>query len=184
MCYTCIVKRGYLISGICTAGTDFHLMDSLYLRNSLNNEGVLCCQNIVNNVELKEKGEKLMELIETIKNVVTLAQKTDNIELVKQILELQQEMMEMQDENIKLKKELDKINEVASKNIEYNEDRTAVYEIVSGGSKEGPYCTKCWEVNRQLVSLHPDETTGGFYSVCPNCQDRILKEKKRIKVQY
>lgn len=125
-----------------------------------------------------------MELFEAFKNIVAFAQKSDNIDLVKQISELQQKMMEMQDENIKLKKELDKIKEVKSKNIEYNKDRTAVYEIVGDGSKEGPYCTKCWEVNRQLVSLHSYERTGGVYSVCPNCQEKILKEKKTIRGMY
>ncbi|MBI3697636.1 MAG: hypothetical protein HY238_22735 [Acidobacteria bacterium] len=44
-----------------------------------------------------------MGFVDTVKDVVTLVQKTDNIELVKHVLSLQTQALDMQDENRKLR---------------------------------------------------------------------------------
>ena len=46
-----------------------------------------------------------MGILDTAKDVITLVQKADNLELVKQVLALQSDIMKMMDENRTLKDE-------------------------------------------------------------------------------
>lgn len=46
-----------------------------------------------------------MGILDTAKDVITLVQKADNLELVKQVLALQSDIMKMMDENRSLKDE-------------------------------------------------------------------------------
>ena len=52
-----------------------------------------------------------MGMLDTVKAVVTLVQKTDNIELVKQVLSLQAEALAMQDENQKLRERVKELEQ-------------------------------------------------------------------------
>lgn len=59
--------------------------------------------------------------------------------------------------------------------VEYRDERQTVYEIKGRGKRrktEGPFCTRCWEVDSILVSLH--KTNSDSYK-CPNCKTEVLK---------
>lgn len=117
-----------------------------------------------------------MSWYEVAKDAISMAQKAGNIPLVQQILDMQREMQDMQQENFDLKKKIAKLEEADSHEIEYDEKRSAVYEIMEDGSKQGPYCTRCWEVDKNLVSVHKieDEITTSYY--CPHCENNVTIE--------
>ncbi|QIB67805.1 hypothetical protein Ami103574_00050 [Aminipila butyrica] len=109
---------------------------------------------------------------DTIKDAVSVMQKADNIDVTKQLLEAQKEMMDIQQENFELKRTIDELNTIIekSKKIKYSEGRGAVYTIEEDGSKQGPYCTCCWEADGKTISLHRRSTS---YMNCPCCKAEI-----------
>lgn len=121
---------------------------------------------------------------EAFKDSLKLAQQSDNIELTRQLLEIQREVQELQQENFELKNELSRLTERQSKKIEYNEKRTALYEIKEDGTKDGPYCTACWEKNGQLISVHTYEHGTQTRQGCPVCKNEIVLERTKKQLAF
>jgi hypothetical protein len=97
-----------------------------------------------------------MSVIDTAKEAVMLVQKIDNIELYRKILDLQSDALKMVEENGKLKeeiKELEKAFQIKDQLIFENNH----YYVLKDDSKDGPYCTYCWDKDRKLVRLHKDD---------------------------
>ena len=96
-----------------------------------------------------------MGVIDTAKDAVQLVQKIDNIELYRKILDLQADALKMVEENGKLR---DRIKELEAafviKDTLVFEDNH--YFVVKDGTKDGPYCTLCWDKELNLVRKHKD----------------------------
>lgn len=97
-----------------------------------------------------------MSVIETAKEAVMLVQKIDNIQLYKTILDLQADALKMVEENGKLKSQVQELEEA------FKIKDTLVFEnnhyyVAKGETKDGPYCTYCWDKDRKLVRLHKDD---------------------------
>lgn len=93
-----------------------------------------------------------MEIIDTIKEVIKVAQKADNVEIIQQLLTVQAEALELQQKNIELQ---NKINELErNKDIEdrivHHQD---LYLTLKDDPQNLPYCTTCWTTKHQLVQL-------------------------------
>ena len=87
------------------------------------------------------------------------------------INDLYGENIKLKEENYELKKKLDKLAEeskVQSKLIHENNH----YFVRSEKEKDGPFCTKCWDVDHKLVRLHVGNKNNGIqYFTCPNCKN-------------
>ena len=93
-----------------------------------------------------------MGIVDTLKDVVTLVQKTDNIELVKQVLALQTQALEMQEENRILHertKELERALDFA-KSLRFEAP------FYFAADDKVPYCARCWEAKRRAIHLKSD----------------------------
>jgi len=114
-----------------------------------------------------------MSVIDTAKEAVMLVQKIDNIDLYKKILELQSDALKMVEENGKLH---DRIRELetglAIKDTLTFEDNH--YFVVKNGTKDGPFCTLCWDNDRKLIRKHKDDHDWWW------C---LIHEKKRSYLQ-
>ncbi len=110
-----------------------------------------------------------MGIIENAKEAVKLVQQIDNVELYRKILDLQAEAMELteqlkeKDEIIsQLKDALDlKGKLICQKSAYYlvDDKETAV---------DGPFCTKCFDVDHVKCRLVKDHTHG--HVKCLNCK--------------
>jgi len=90
-----------------------------------------------------------MGIIETIKDVVTLVQKADNIDLVKHVLALQTQAQELIEENRNLKekvRELEGLLQLA-KSLSFQ----APFYVADGDPV--PFCPRCWEADRKPVHV-------------------------------
>ena len=120
-----------------------------------------------------------MGFLDTLKDVVLLVQKTDNIELFKQILSLQTQALEMQEENRKLHdrtKELEAALEFA-KSLRFEEP------FYFAADDKVPYCARCWEANRRAIHLKSD--WGGRRWECYECgKIYLLDDTARPKVMF
>ncbi len=108
-----------------------------------------------------------MGIIDTIKDVVSLVQKADNIDLVKHVLALQTQAQEMLDENRALnarREELEKLLTFA-KTVHFLEP------FYFAENDNIPLCARCWEVNKtavHVVSIFKDAHEARWD--CPECK--------------
>ena len=108
-----------------------------------------------------------MGAIDTAKELVKLAQKLDNIEIIQKVIELQSDLMELQgtvqelrDENRDLKKRLEAPTELLYQDNMY-------WRAKGEEEQEGPFCTKCFDGDEKTVRMHGEEARG---FTCPNCK--------------
>ena len=105
-----------------------------------------------------------MSLYEGIKDVASVLQKADNIELYKQLLDLgkealslQQEVSQLQSENKELKKAID----LEDKIIRHTNERAPgerhpdyPYITLKDETPEIRYCALCWGKHHKLIQLY------------------------------
>ena len=96
-----------------------------------------------------------MGILDTAKDVITLVQKADNLELVKQVLALQSDIMKMMDENRTLK------------------DENYYWLPKEDGTEDGPFCSACQDGDHKLVRATEGATRGHYY-----CQVCLAKRSK------
>ena len=119
-----------------------------------------------------------MGVIENVKEVTTLIQKIDNIELYKKILDLQGEILTLVDENRKLKSELDDLKERQKVRDSLVFDHSVYMLKKSDGQESGPFCAPCWDGGKKLVRLsdydHPE------YLWCQVCDKRPRTRRRPV----
>jgi hypothetical protein len=122
-----------------------------------------------------------MGMVENFKDVISIVQKLDNIELYRKILDLQAEALRLsgdlitKDQELRSKErritELEELTRfqatvvIADNGFYFDRDQ-------SGRPMGHPYCPKCWEVNRVPVHIHQmgSSVVERNKSVCPNCK--------------
>lgn len=121
-----------------------------------------------------------MGWFEAFKDVLTVAQKADNVDLVRQLLELNNQALEMQEEIRKLKQEnveLRKVQDLESRIIRHSEN----FLTIEGESEDIRYCPVCWGNEHKLIQLLLYD---GDYCrfVCVNCKNNgIYDYSKRAE---
>ena len=108
-----------------------------------------------------------MNIIDTLKDVVNIAQKIGNIELQKQILSLQSDALKLVDENTNLRQEVATLKEVTKIKGAIRFWDGEYFLKNDDGSEDGPFCQICWDVDQRLVPLIPDRYRN-FYDYCEN----------------
>jgi hypothetical protein len=104
---------------------------------------------------------------EAFKDVLSTAQKADNIELYRKILDFQQEMQNMQQRNFELQKENDELKTMleTKKNLRFISRMNYYIGNNGTGKEDGPFCSNCWDGQNKLIRLH----TWGDGFKCPTC---------------
>lgn len=112
-----------------------------------------------------------MGLYEGLKDVASIVQKADNIDLYRQLLDLsaqaldlQNRVSELMDENKKLKKQKD-----LSDNIERHKES---YITLKDDEDHILYCSHCWDCKRILVQCDCNDRIGQMY--CPECKEHFV----------
>lgn len=110
-----------------------------------------------------------MGIIENAKDAVKLVQQIDNIELYRKILDLEVEAIELTDQL----KQKDEIISQLRKSLELKGEficKDSAYYIAdkSGKITDGPFCTKCFDVNHLKCRLVADSKE--LQVICPNCK--------------
>lgn len=112
-----------------------------------------------------------MGLYDGIKDILTIAQKADNIELYKKLLDLGQAALDLQAENQRLLTELSELKkEIAEeKNIVRHKD--GLYITLADDDQQIHYCSTCWGNERKLIQLNDER--------CFNCDCKWFKQNIR-----
>ena len=112
-----------------------------------------------------------MGIIDNIKEVVSLIQKTGNIDSVRQILDVQKEALDLLEQKGELQKRVSELEELIAIRSEVRFENGAYYRNREDGSREGPFCSRCLDVTDKLVMLHSfyNQNVGATISRCPEC---------------
>ncbi|NFO89308.1 hypothetical protein FDC58_12020 [Clostridium botulinum] len=118
-----------------------------------------------------------MSFYNSVKDVVSIVQKADNIELYKKVLDLQKNAMDLIQENRDLKEKI-RILEKDAKlkaSVKYIED--AYYIEQDNGEYDGPFCRVCWDKDNKLIRLSKGKYLGGEAAcmVCNFTARTVLK---------
>lgn len=108
-----------------------------------------------------------MGIIDTVKDIATLVQKADNIELNHKIIELQAQILGVLDENHSVKSEVRALRERLEfqGSLEFRENM--YWRRSANGQEEGPFCSRCWDVDTKAVRLQKLRDGTKF---CPGCK--------------
>lgn len=90
-----------------------------------------------------------MTILDTIKDVVAVVQKADNIDLMKHVLALQTQIQEILEENHNLKDTNRKLEE----SLKFAESLTFTAPFYFAPEDEIPLCPRCWEVEKTAVHV-------------------------------
>lgn len=108
-----------------------------------------------------------MSVYDTLKDVIRVVQKADNVELYCKLLDVGSQALELQDELCRLKEEnsfLKEKNNLTSL-IERHQEAFITRKDENG---ELRYCSHCWDAEGKLIQLHCREERGDF--ICPHCK--------------
>ena len=102
-----------------------------------------------------------MGAIDTLKELVTLVQKLDNLELLKRMVELQEQVFSLVTENQELRRESQRLSEQLAQMDQMEFRQNSYWK-----GDEGPFCSRCFDVERRSVRMLKSEE---HYPQCPNC---------------
>lgn len=114
-----------------------------------------------------------MGIYESIKDIMSIAQKADNIELYRQLLDLSQQAFDLQAELNQLKEENTELkkNHILEDDIEYYVD---AFVTRKSDTKPIKYCASCWADKKKLV---PIQNLQWDNYMCPLCKARIVDKR-------
>jgi hypothetical protein len=118
-----------------------------------------------------------MGYYENIRELISIAQKADNIDLYRRILDLQAEIQEMASKLLE-REDTIRTHEATIAELEEKfalKDRLVFYSgsyflTDEHGRPEGrAFCARCWEVDHRTIHVHQDPRARQV-SVCPECK--------------
>ncbi|OGI25380.1 MAG: hypothetical protein A3J76_01985 [Candidatus Moranbacteria bacterium RBG_13_45_13] len=108
-----------------------------------------------------------MGIYDAAKDAAKILKEAGKIEEYKTILELLEKLLEMQKRIVDLEKENQNLNEkfeIKGK-LEYKNNSY-------WNGEDGPYCSRCWEKNRELLRIHPTFLNSNT-AECPECKTTV-----------
>lgn len=111
-----------------------------------------------------------MGIIDTFKDVFTLVQKADNIELTNKIIALQTDVLAVFEENRTLKEKVRLLDDALELKVKMQFDKDAYWMGDGRTEKDGPYCSRCYDVDRKTVRMG---LRFNHYFRCTQCETSV-----------
>ncbi len=110
-----------------------------------------------------------MGYLDTFKALGNAISKTKDLKLLEKFISFQQSAMELFDENRKLKAEIEILNKGKKLRgtIVYKD---GVYFLLDNNKESGPYCTRCFDKDKNLIRLRIWENG---YATCLECRSEF-----------
>jgi len=111
-----------------------------------------------------------MSIFDVLKSTAKVLQEAGKIEQYQQILETMEKLLEMQNKIIELESENKDLKEKLSikENLIYENNS---YWINDEGKKNGPFCSRCWDKNQELIRIH--SMGNSALCRCPECKNHF-----------
>jgi hypothetical protein len=106
---------------------------------------------------------------EYFKDVWDLAKKAQSVELEKKLLDIQAEFNALQAEHTSQAERIRELEREKDISAELTFRYPMYYRSRPGGREDGPFCARCWDVDRRLVRARIFESAGGPQPQCKQC---------------
>jgi len=113
-----------------------------------------------------------MGVIDTAKDIYDLVKKGATIELQEKINQFREEAINLQSENIKLKERIKDLEDQLNIRENLIFEGSVYWLETPETKKDGPYCQKCYNVDKNLVRLRRIEFKGKATFRCLQCKSR------------
>ena|SRR3989344_1083515 len=108
---------------------------------------------------------------DNLKSVAKVLQESGKIEQYKQILDVQEKLLKMQAKIADLETKNKKLEEKLAISVSLTYEKNCYWSL-NDDKKEGPFCSRCWDKEKSLIRMHPQENKA--YSKCPACDTSVL----------
>ncbi|MGB9681219.1 MAG: hypothetical protein ACPLXL_01610 [Minisyncoccia bacterium] len=112
-----------------------------------------------------------MSLFDILKSIGETLRKADKIEEYQKILDVQEKLLEMQKKITDLEEENKSLKEKLKIKGNLIFENNAYWIKKGGSNKDGPFCSRCWDKNNELIRMHPC-LNPAFYR-CPECKNSV-----------
>jgi len=109
-----------------------------------------------------------MAIFDELKSIGKTFQEAGKIEQYQQILNLQQQLLDIQ----KKINDLEVENKELKDKLQLQDDliyENNTYWIKKEDKKDGPFCSRCWDVKKNIVRMKKSTANPAFHS-CPECK--------------
>lgn len=120
-----------------------------------------------------------MDLIETVKTAMQVADKFKDLSLKQALadvrektVEQQGELIEVKQENLSLKEENKKLKESLRRQGNYRKGNGHLWEVKDNKVIDGPFCITCWERRQEILTLV--KAPRGSDVMCPVCKNFMM----------
>lgn len=95
------------------------------------------------------------DILEGVKAIKNIAEVTQNLELKNLIIDLKEQITNLREENLLLKS---KLSQKEAFNMIF--EKNAYFNIKEDGTKDGPFCSGCWDNDNVAIRLVPFSIMG------------------------
>ena len=120
-----------------------------------------------------------MAIYDFIRDAINIAQKVDNIDLMKKLLDIGQMALDLQNENAELKKKIEEYARAQKFEEDIVRHKQPYYTLKSDGEESNIYyCATCFgKKNKKIQMISVNESK----LWCPACKTQIHKTKGRVE---
>lgn len=114
-----------------------------------------------------------MSLYEGIKDVASIVQKADNIELYQKVINLQKEALDLIEENMLLKDRIRRLEEkrLIKDNLVFKDN--CYYLKTENDTFDGPFCSTCWDKDNKLIRMRNTIQHNPNFYLCNVCNSNV-----------
>ena len=123
-----------------------------------------------------------MDAIKLLKDVISVAQKSNDIDMIQKVISAQQEVIDMQDRIYKLQVENNELKEKLNKIDNIERYRGIPLITLTNDSPKILYCANCYGNENKMIQLQIYDNDHCYCSVCKNQFDiRSSVDSNKIK---
>ena len=112
-----------------------------------------------------------MSIIEDLKSVGKTLNDIGKVDEYQKILESWQQIMMMKEKIIDLEKEIEELKQKLEAKGKTTK-RDGAYYVTEGENETGPICSRCWEKDKDQITLQPNKI-GPWNYLCPECKNKF-----------
>lgn len=124
-----------------------------------------------------------MALYDFVRDAINVAQKADNIDLMKQLLDIGQMALDLQNENSELKRKIDELDSLQAFEADIVPQQEPYFTLKSdAGTVDRYFCATCWGNSHKKIQMWYN---GDRRLYCYACNTNFsITPKKRAQISY
>lgn len=109
-----------------------------------------------------------MSFIDYFRAAFDLAKKAQSVELQHELLAMRENYNELHEQNMQLQSRVKELEEAQALAANLTFRAPAYYQRMASG-EDGPFCQRCWDVDKRLVRIRIFQSGAGPRAICAQC---------------